>query len=388
MNKIVEIMLSSVRAQVCGAESTQYGELSAEEMRSLYSLSKAHDIAHLVASELEKQGLLKNGDEISEKFRKQQMIAIFRCERICFELEEICTLFEQNKIFHLPLKGSVLRELYPEPWMRTSADIDILIHKDAFDFAVQCLTEALGYTREPGGTTCDVSFFSPSGVHLELHFGAMEEDCAVNATEVLENVWDYCSAKQGCEYRMEMCEAMFYFYHIAHMAKHFEHGGCGVRFFLDTWILNHGAKFDKDKRDELLSKGGLTSFSVAAKQLADVWFGGAEHSDISAKIEPYVLGGGIYGTLLNSVVTSRVRNDGKLRYAMRRIFLPYKALKRYYPYLEGRKWLLPFYEVRRWFRIIFKGNTKRSIDELKYNASIDEEHKRNVEDMLKQLELV
>ena len=33
----------------------------------------------------------------------------------------------------LPLKGSVIRQYYPEPWMRTSCDIDILVdfEKDA-----------------------------------------------------------------------------------------------------------------------------------------------------------------------------------------------------------------------------------------------------------------
>ena len=33
-------------------------------------------------------------------------------------------------LIFIPLKGSVVRDLYPERWMRTSADIDLLIRED------------------------------------------------------------------------------------------------------------------------------------------------------------------------------------------------------------------------------------------------------------------
>ena len=129
MNKIAEIMIGTIRAQVCGSEYKIDKDITQEELNQLYILSKSQDMAHIVGAELEKQGILKSGDEVSEKFRKQQMIAIFRYERINYELEEICRVLEEAQIPHMPLKGSVIRKYYPEPWMRTSCDIDILVHE-------------------------------------------------------------------------------------------------------------------------------------------------------------------------------------------------------------------------------------------------------------------
>ncbi|MBO4954226.1 MAG: nucleotidyltransferase family protein, partial [Clostridia bacterium] len=33
----------------------------------------------------------------------------------------------------MPLKGAVIRQYYPEPWMRTSCDIDIHVKKDRLE---------------------------------------------------------------------------------------------------------------------------------------------------------------------------------------------------------------------------------------------------------------
>ena len=154
MNKIIDILLSSVRVQACGAERVAFGDVEPEVLKGVYSLAKAHDMAHVVAAELEAQGLLPAvGDEIGDKLRKQQMLAIFRYERISYELEEICRVFESNGIQHMPLKGSVIRRYYTEPWMRTSSDIDILVHPEDLERAKVVLCDELEYTRgEPNGT--------------------------------------------------------------------------------------------------------------------------------------------------------------------------------------------------------------------------------------------
>ena len=87
MNQVIDIMLSAVRTQVCGAARISYEKLSPEDMGRLYSVAKSQDMAHIVASELEKQKLLKNDDKISNKFRKQFMISVFRYERINYEFK-------------------------------------------------------------------------------------------------------------------------------------------------------------------------------------------------------------------------------------------------------------------------------------------------------------
>ncbi|MBQ8817851.1 MAG: nucleotidyltransferase family protein [Clostridia bacterium] len=383
---VTEIMLSAIRTQVCSAERVEYGELSEEVMRSLYGLSKSHDMAHIVSAELDAQGLLKNGDEISEKFRKQHMIAIFRYERINYELEEICTALENAKIQFIPLKGSIIRKYYPEPWMRTSCDIDVLVRPEDLDRATKCIQDDLGYDVEGKGSH-DVSMFSPSGVHVELHYDLVEEDIVNNCCEILKNAWDYAAPISEGTYRCDFSDAMFYFYHIAHMAKHFEHGGCGVRPLLDLWILDKQEGYDAVARDALLESGALLKFTNAARSLASVWFNGAEHTETTSQMEQYLLFGGVYGNMENRVALQQQKKGGKFKYIVSRIFLPYSTIKFHYPILQKHRWLTPVMQVRRWFKLIFRGGLKRSINEINVNAKMSDDKKESATELLERIGL-
>ncbi len=386
--RIAQIILDCARAQVCGKQRADIGEISSEDMSVLYSLSKAHDMAHVVAAELESQGILKD-DEISEKFRKQQLLAVLRYERINYELLAVCELLETERIEHMPLKGAVIRRLYPEPWMRTSADIDLLVHKDDVERVALLFEQKLGYRREKSGTDHDVPLFAPSGVHVELHYETItEDDGVVSSTDVLRDVWLFTVPRDGCEYGRELMDSMFYFYHIAHMAKHFEGKGCGLRFFLDTWLLCNKKEYDADARNALLSEGGLLTFAENAQRLAEAWFGNGEKDSVTRSMERYVLGGGIYGSMTNKMATAQLRDGGKLGYAKARIFLPYKEMKLRFPTLLKHKWLLPFFHVYRWIRIIFGGGIKRSVNELKRSSAIETDEREEIGQMLEALGLI
>ena len=57
--------------------------------------------------------------------------------------------------------------------------------------------------------------------------------------------------------------------------------------------------------------------------------------------------------------------------------LPYDIIKFHYPVLQKHRWFTPFYEVRRWFKLLFGGGAKRSISTLKKNGAISAEEARN-----------
>ena len=383
---IVECVLASLRVQACGAERVPFGALTEEELRAVYALSKAQDLAHLVGAELMKQGALEPQSEIGGKFRKQQMIALLRYERIQYELEQICGVLERHQIPHMPLKGSVLRQYYPEPWMRTSADIDILVAPAQVNEAAELLVQELQY-RNDGEKDHDIQMFSPSGVHLELHFETVERHCAVNANAVLQGIWDYAIPVTDGGYRRTTRDEMFYFYHIAHMAKHFEIGGCGIRFFLDLWMLCHRVDFDREKREALLREGGLLTFAQAAEALTEVWFSGAAHTDITEQMERYIVSGGVYGSSENSIAAKQARTGGNLGYARYLLFRPYSELKRQYPVLLRHKWLYPLCQLHRWIKLIFNGGILRAKRILTRSSQIAQTRADPVESMLRTLEL-
>lgn len=368
MNRTAEIVIKSIKAQICGT-TENIGEISAEEFTPLYAFALAQDVAHIVAAELKIQGLLKNGISMCDMFYKQLLMSAMRYEAMNAELIKVCNAFEQEEIAHMPLKGSVMRQYYPEPWMRTSGDIDILVHIEDIDRALDIITNNLNY-KNTGKTPHDLELLSPNGVHLDLHFDTVEESYSGNASEVLMNIWDYAVLKEDTKYLYVLSDGMFYFYHVAHMAKHFEETGCGIRFFLDMWLLNNSEKFNAHEAEDLIHKGGLTKFENGARSLAEAWFSGAEYSSTAKSMENYVLNGGVYGGWENTVAATQAEKFGRIKYLFSLFFPPYERMVRQYTILEKHKYLMPFLYIHKWFSMIFSGKTKSSIETLRNSSKV------------------
>lgn len=252
---------------------------------------------------------------------------------------------------------------------------------------ISYLTEHLGYSYE-SQSSHDVSLFSKNRNHIELHYDILGDNVIDSVEPVLKKIWDVAQKNSNRQYQYKLPDEMFYFYHIAHMAKHFvKTGGCGVRPFLDIWVLNHRVSFDREKREKLLSDGGLSVFAKQAELLSEVWFGNAEHTEITKQMEGYILRGGVYGTTTNRVAVQQQKQGGKLEYALSKIFIPYDVIKFHYPILQKHKWLTPIMEARRWGKLIFCGHLKRTVKELKYNSAISEDAAAETRALLKNVGL-
>ena len=356
-----------------------------QKLLTLYKSAKRHDLAHLVADALDKNGLLPTEGEIKKRFLQERNMAVYRYEQINYELQETCRILEENKIKHIPLKGSVLRKYYPEPWMRTSCDIDILVEKENLQAAIEAL-KANEFQYENAGAH-DVSMWTPSGVHLELHFDLIESDVAEKSAQLLLQAWERAQPCEGCLYRLQFDDAFFYFYHIAHMAKHFLHGGCGVRPFVDIWILKQQSSFCGEAVEELLKRADLWKFAKNAEKLANIWFGDEEHTETTKQMEDYILQGGVYGTLEQQLAISQSKKGGKFKHLLSKIFLSYRAMLIYYPSLRKCPILFPFYQVRRWCRIAFCGGRKRALNEMKLNQNLSQLQKEKAKRLIDELGL-
>lgn len=396
MENVIKTITECIKFELCAdnsGDSEQNNKIvlpdtSARFLSALYGVSKQHDIAHLVGDALIKNALIEN-DDVKSHFQNQTVMAVYRYENLNYELGRICEILEKSEIPFIPLKGAVIRQFYPEPWMRTSCDIDILVHEEDLDRATFVLKEKLGYTyeRKEKGSH-DIQMYSPSGFHLELHYTLIEEGRLSKADKILSKIWDYTKDRKG-SFQKRFSDEAFYFYHIAHMAKHFVDGGCGIKPFVDLWILNHSKEilFEKEKRNELLLKGGLLKFAKEAKTLSEVWIEGVEHTETTKRMEKYVLQGGVYGTTQNRVVVQQAKSGSKFKYTISRIWLPYDTLKFLYPVLQKHKWLFPFCQVRRWFRLLFKGGFKRSVNELSISGSVTKEQRKEISSFLSELGL-
>lgn len=388
MNK-QEILLALVRNVICG-EALDDNLISActpEMLSEVHSLSVKHDLTHLVGQALSKTAA--PASEALDKCKKAAMGAFVRYMQQNHEYTRTCAVLEEANIPFIPLKGSVLRDYYPEAWMRTSCDADILVKEEILDTAVALLTEKLGY-RAGGKSDHDVSLYAASGIHLELHYDTIQERYEVNGCrEVLAQIWDHAAPKEPGKNHLWLTDEMFYFYHMAHMAKHFAVGGCGVRAFLDIWVMNHKMSFDSQKRYQLLEAGGLLQFAKAAESVSEVWFSHKAPDEMDAAVSNYILRASLYGDKANRAALGQAKSGGKLKYLLtQRVFMPYEYLKDEYPVLKEKKWLTPAYQVVRWTRMLRrKGGLNNTVRELKANAAATQTESQTASDILKHLGL-
>lgn len=352
---------------------------------SLFKLAKRHDVTHLLAVALEYNRILANDSDIGKRFLQTRRMAVYRYEQMQYESEQIYQCLQAAKIPFIPLKGAVVRRYYKEPWMRTSCDIDILVKEADWSKAVDTVVDKLGYSKATAETDHDISLFAANGVHVEFHYTIAEEGVPAEVYNLLCRVWEFVRPSQS--YQKELTDEMFYFYHIAHMAKHFKIGGCGVRYFLDISFLKESGLYDGQECRAILEQGGLLTFATAVEKCAEIWFKRSEETKISSDISKYILFAGMYADSENRAAIQQAEKGGKCGYLFSRIFLPYRQLAKQYPRLEGKKWLLPIYQVKRWFRLLFGESSKSASQEWRATFSVDEDKRKLVGELLHDLEL-
>lgn len=333
------VLFALLRTAVCGEvlDGAVVAACTPEMLSGVYALAKQHDLAHLAAQGLEGQRV--PDCEALKKMQEAKLRAIYRYAQMEYAYEGLCQTLEAAQLDFLPLKGAVLRGYYPQSWMRTSSDIDVLVREGDLEKAVAALTER-GWTIQGEVNYHDISLNSPLGVHLELHFHIRETIARLDG--VLDRVWQHSSAEEGHRYVME--EGFFLFHQVAHMAYHFLDGGCGIRPFLDLWVLR---RCPEERVRSLCREAGLEGFFGQVRLLAEIWFGGGVHSGLTQQMEEYLLGGGAFGNLANKTrMTEAVRGEENW---LQRLILPYELLKVRYPVLNRHRWLMPIYQVVRWF---------------------------------------
>ncbi len=337
--------------------------LTAERAEQLYKLANRHDLAPLAAEALLAAGLLPAlPPELAERFRRSRLTAVYRREKRQYEWNRLSSALEAAGVPYLPLKGMVLQTLWPQPWLRTCHDVDLLVPAEQMNAAMAAMTSRLHYQKAIT-TNHDVTYrAAPSGVLVELHHSLLDATRATPAARTLAGIWQHTlPGERPCERQLDF--PMFFTLHVAHMAEHFEQGGCGMRPFADLWLLTRRtiALEEAEQTAALLKDAGLAPFARAAFALAERWFTGeaAAPDHMLDVLEGYVVTGGVYGSVLNRIAVTGAAapaQPGTRRYFAGRLFWPYDRLKTLYPVLLRHRWLLPVMQVRRWCqRIHAKG---------------------------------
>ncbi len=366
MGNINKALIDIIAEKLCGKE-VEIDNLTDKELRSLCRLSSKQGVSHIISSYFFEKNILLEG-KTAEYFKKLSLKTVYTAEQMKYDLSIIGKAFNEQAVPYIPLKGAVLREFYPDEYMRTSSDIDVLIHEEDIDRAVSSLAEKGFAFKER--TYHDILILTPSGNYLELHFNLFEPEENLNI--ILKNAWDYAIPTEGSRYKFT--DKFFLYHFFAHMSYHFLFGGCGIRFLMDLWVIENKMGISLETAKELLEKAGIYEFALKSELLMQVIFMGSEKDEMSDKLLEFMLSGGTVGKQENSIAMSKTKakKSNTFLFAVGRLFPKYSIMKDVYPVLRKVPFLLPLFWVVRFVAKLKDGKGKSALNEVKLSNSVSD----------------
>ena len=308
----------------------------------IFGLAQNHSVAGMAYYAAE---TLKSppAGELAAKWRQVRDKALVKDITQQAELETISAAFTAGGVRFLPLKGCIIKGLYPQTDMRTMSDIDILIDPENAQKARDIML-ALGYTCEHFDYEHHDVYFKPPVMNVEVHrelMGAEGREFEV----VFSDPWSMCEKAGGL--RFDFREDAFFAYILAHAIKHLDESGTGIRTVMDVWVcLNSEMHIDREKALAMLEPSGKAGRAGLLVELSEVWFGERPHTEQTKELEQYILGCGTYGTVTN-MISNDMERAGKKQYFLRLLFPTFEHMKRQYPVLKKASVMLPFCWVMR-----------------------------------------
>lgn len=349
------------------------------DWNKIIEFAKEHCILNIVAYAAEK--LENKPDSYTMKFLqefKMQKIIIEAQQEI--EFQDMMQKLQAMGVKYSPLKGCLIKNLYPSPDMRTMGDLDILIESD------RC-GEVIAEFEKDGFTFCGEgelhSNVERGNAYIEFHRSMVDEQYG--------RLYDYFGdgftrAKPcGDNFRYEFSHEDTYIFLIAHLAKHFRNGGTGIRSLLDLYVFHKAyPQLDISYIKTEMIKIGLEKFRIKMEKISDNWFSGnfgGEYTDISE----YIALSGVFGQKENTKFSSFIHENNddeesfktnRLRWILHAFFPESKVMSIRYPVLKNHKWLTPLFWIVRAFDTLIhepknaKGRLVDSIDIMKIDTEV------------------
>lgn len=353
--------------------------ISVDEMKALCDIAKAQSILPIIV-----RGIKRSTNQtirIPPEYEKSYLRDTYRAVQFQDVLKRITTILNENAIPYLLLKGAVLRDLYPDAYMRTSCDLDVLVHDYDLDRTVSAITSRTDFKVIARGYH-DVAMINPQ-MRLELHFSLKESMERIDA--LLDKVWDFAiSPTKG--YQFTMSTEFQIFHTLAHMSYHLTHGGVGIRPLIDLWLLEHKTVYDRRTLETMLVNTGTVTLYEKCLRLVEAWMSHRKTDSDLLELEDFCLSAGVFGDGEKAAL-AQVRNQSKTMYVYNRIVAPRSYLEELYPRLKRKPILLPIYQIKRWFRLFDRHRRERARKEFDYAINASQKDKETLDKLLKSLDL-
>ena len=237
--------------------------LSGVNLSDLFDLAKHNSMSALVAYSLKSIGIddKKWADVYLKAIRKSLMLDA--------ECGELMRVMEQNKIWYMPLKGTVLKDFYPSVGLRERADVDILFDgehrvmiRDYFhkrDYKVCEFNKNIDdvYTKEPI-------------YNFEMHTALFGENHDSAWKDYYTDVKSRIIKDENHQFAYHFSDEDFYIYMMTHAYKHNQAKETGLRSLADCYVYiqekNEGLNWCYI--EEELQKLGIAEWEKGFRALA------------------------------------------------------------------------------------------------------------------------
>lgn len=226
-------MTTSVQAAIALIKSAITGQMPV--MPEDYSMKYAQRL-------LKEQGLLSIGyvgavncgypaeEKLMQFLTDYYCMAVVQSEQQMQQIQAICDAFEEAGIDYMPVKGAIMKTMYPSHELRSMSDADILIRQEQYP-QIQPIMERLGF--HAAGESDHEYIWESEYLKVELHKRLMPT-YNKDYYGYLGEGWDL--AKQCSGHRWSMTEEDAYIYNFIHFAKHYRDGEGNCRFVIDLWV--------------------------------------------------------------------------------------------------------------------------------------------------------
>lgn len=379
MNKLECAYLIELIRNVLNNKKTEYRE--DVDYKKLFNIAKMHTLVIYLYYGLKDYNI----PVLSDLLKKAYSENIYKTAVQEAEKENIINELEKNGIKYMPLKGSVLKYLYPSVDMRTMCDFDCLFDK-AKAKEVKKIMQSLGYDVELFNKSNHDIYIKKPFMNIEMHKELMHDSYKIS--KYYHTIWDNIKLVDGKQFEYQMSNEDFYIFMIAHLGKHYVSGGAGIRNFIDIYIFNKTYNdLNLKYINEELEKLGLLTFENYAKELSLVWFDNKEGNEIIDQFAKTIFESGIYGTIDQAVLKRVCFNEeelnnleeSKFKYLFRRLFPSFEYMKTTYSKLNKFPILLPWYYLKRILRS--KSKFSKAKNEMNSLKNISSKQKQEVEDL-------
>ncbi|MDD6483349.1 MAG: nucleotidyltransferase family protein [Clostridiales bacterium] len=348
------------------------------DFEQLFAFGESHGVENMLYVGLRDLKINVPPDTMA-KFEEAHDMAIMIEATQALELESISEAFEKAGIDFVPLKGSVVKYLYPMPDYRQSGDIDILIREEDENRAQIIMIEN-GYEHLDKQHPLHREYKKQPYYYVEIHKQLVAGDN--RAYPAFSDIWSLLKQSKPGSHRYVMDNELLYTFTIAHLCKHIHNNGAGIKFVMDIWQLLNKHTYGEQKLSDMLKRANIIDFEKWARELALCWFGKETTSDPTVcALGTFIIESGSFGNNnQHKQIRASVATKGfvaKVKYKLRCVwtntFLPFRAMKKQYPFLDKYKFMYPITWGMRIVRIAVK--EKKNLYNLAHSAAYVDESK-------------